>query len=205
MFTLKKLIILVLVVWMPVTVHAEDSHVKNMLLDVNLMLTKMDAGGNDEFKSGKAVAVHYNYYFTNWLAADIGLMTTDETLDQSNNDIVGDYRASIQTSSILLGLKPRYRFSAPYEVYGRLGLLYWQTELEVEEYFSETIPGGTSSATDNGSGYYASIGGAHYVTENVIVLLELRHMKQLDVFEGQTDFPFDLTINALSIGLGYRF
>lgn len=205
MFTLKKLIILVLVVCMPVTVHAEDSRVKNMQLDVNLMLTRMDAGGNDEFKSGKAVAVHYNYYFTNWLAADIGLMTTDETLDQSNNDIVGDYRASIQTSSILLGLKPRYRFSAPYEVYGRLGLLYWQTELEVEEYFSEAIPGGTISETDTGSGYYASIGGAHYITENVIVQLELRHMKQLDVFAGQTDFPFDLTINALSIGLGYRF
>ncbi len=190
---------------MPVAVHAEDSPVKNMQLDVNLLLTAMDAGGNDEFKSGKAVAVHYNYYFINWLAADIGLLTTAETLDESRTDIVGTYRASIQTSSILLGLKPRYRFLAPYEVYGRLGLLYWQTELEVEEYFSEAIPGGKISATDNGSGYYASIGGAHYVTENVIVQLELRHMKQLDVFAGQTDFPFDLTINALSIGLGYRF
>ena len=205
MFTLKKLIILVLVVCMPVTVQAEDSHLKNMQLDVNLLLTKVDAGGDDEFHSSKAVAVHYNYYFTNWLAADIGLMTTDETLDESRTDVVGDYRASIQTSSFLLGIKPRYRFLAPYEVYGRLGLLYWQTELEVEEYFSETIPGGTSSATDNGSGYYASIGGAHYVTENVMVQLELRHMKQLDVFAGQSDFPFDLTINALSIGLGYRF
>ena len=187
------------------TVHAEDSHINNMQLDVNLLLTAMDAGGNDEFKSGKAVAVHYSYYFKNWLAADIGLLTTDETLDESRKDVVGDYRARIQTSSILLGIKPRYRFLAPYEVYGRFGLLYWSTELEVEEYFSETIPGGTSTATDNGSGYYASIGGAHYITENVIVQLEIRHMKQLDVFEGQTDFPFDLTINALSIGLGYRF
>ena len=205
MFTLKKLFILLLIFRIPVTAHAEGPPVKSMQLDVNLLLTAMDAGGNDEFKSGKAVAVHYSYYFKNWLAADIGLLTTDETLDESRTDIVGDYRASIQTSSILLGLKPRYRFSAPYEVYGRLGLLYWQTELEVEEYFSETIPGGTSSATDTGSGYYASIGGAHYITENVIVQLELRHMKQLDVFEGQSDFPFDLTINALSIGLGYRF
>ena len=203
--TLKKLFIFVLVVCLPVIAHAEDPPVKNMQLDINLLLTAMDAGGNDEFKSGNAVAVHYSYYFKNWLAADIGLMTSARTLDESRTDVVGDYRASIQTSSILLGLKPRYKFSAPYEVYGRLGLLYWSTELEVEEYFSETIPGGTSSATDNGSGYYVSIGGAHYVTENVIVQLEIRHMKQLDVFEGQTDFPFDLTINALSIGLGYRF
>ncbi len=205
MFTLKKLFIFVLVVMMPVTVHAEDSPVKSMQLDVNLLLTTMDAGGNDDFHSGKAVAVHYSYYFINWLAADIGLMTTAETLDESRTDIVGTYLASIQTSSILLGLKPRYRFIAPYEVYGRLGLLYWNTELEVEEFFSEGIPGGKTSATDNGEGYYASIGGAHYITENVIVQLEIRHMKQLDVFEGQSNFPFDLTINALSIGVGYRF
>ncbi len=205
MFTLKKLFIFVLIVWIPVTAHAEDSHIKSMQLDVNLLLTAMDAGGNDEFKSGKAVAVHYNYYFTNWLAADIGLITTEKTLDESRKDIVGDYRASIQTSSILLGLKPRYKFFAPYEVYSRFGLLYWSTELEVEEYFSESIPGGKVSATDKGSGYYASIGGSHYITENVIVQLELRHMKQLDIFEGQSSFPFDLTINALSVGVGYRF
>jgi opacity protein-like surface antigen len=205
MFTLIKLFIVVLVVCIPVTVQAEDPPVNSMQLDVNLLLTAMDAGGNDEFKSGNAVAVHYNYYFKNWLAADIGLIATDKTLEESQNDIVGDYRASIQTSSILLGLKPRYRFSAPYEVYGRLGLLYWRTELEIDEYFSEGIPGGKTSATDTGSGYYASIGGAHYITENVMVQLEISHMKQLDVFEGQSDFPFDLTINALSIGVAYRF
>ncbi len=205
MSILKKLFIFVLVIWMPVTVHAEGSPVKSMQLDVNLMLTKMDAGGNDEFHSGKAVAVQYSYYFKNWLAADIGLITTAKTLDQSRKDVVGDYRASIQTSSVLLGIRPRYKFSAPYEVYGRFGLLYWRTELEVEEYFGEGIPGGKSTATDNGTGYYASIGGAHYVTENVIVQLEFRHMKQQDVFEGQSSFPFDLTINALSIGLGYLF
>ena len=210
MSILKKLFIFLFVLWMAEFTYAEDSPVKSspaksMELDVNMMLTTMDAGGNDEFHSGKAVAVHYNYYFKNWLAADIGLMTTAKTLDQDRTDVVGTYRASIQTSSVLLGIKPRYRFSAPYEIYGRMGLLYWQTELEVEEYFAEGIPGGIISATDKGTGYYASIGGAHYVTENVIVQLELSHMKQLDVFQGQTDFPFDLTINALSIGVGYRF
>lgn len=205
MATLKKLFIFVLMVCIHATVHAEYSHIKSMQFDVNLMLTSMDAGGNDEFHSSKAVAVQYSYYFKNWLAADIGLITIEKTLDESRKDVVGDYRASIQTSSILLGLKPRYEFSAPYEVYSRFGLLYWRTELEVEEFFGEGIPGGKASATDNGSGYYVSIGGAHYVTENIVVQLEIRHMKQLDVFEGKSNFPFDLTINALTIGIGYRF
>lgn len=197
---IRQLLPIVVTTCMVLTVRAE-----NMQLDVNLGWTRLDAGGNDEFKSGKALAVHYNYFLKHWLAADIGLYVSDKTLEESRKDIVGDFRTSIQTQAILLGLKPRYKFSAPYEVYGRLGLQYWRTELEVEEYFGPGIPEGKTSATDTGYGYYVSIGGGYYVTENVIVQLELRHMEQLDVFEGKTQYPFDLAINSLSFGLGYRF
>lgn len=187
------------------TVMSMTVHAREMQLDASVLLTDMDAGGNDEFKSGKGLALQYSYYLKEWLAADIGLFVSDQTLTESQQDIVGDYRASIQTNSILLGIKPRYKFSAPYEVYGRLGVLYWQTELEVEEYFNESIPGGKTSATDTGTGYYASFGGAHYIGEHIVVQLELRHMMQRDVFEGESNYPFDLRINALSFGLGYRF
>ncbi len=177
----------------------------NMQLDVNLGWTSLDAGGNDDFTSGKALAVHYDYFMKPWLAADIGLYLSDNTMEQSQADIVGDYRTSIQSQAILLGVKPRYRFESPYEIYGRLGLQYWRTELEVEEYFGTGIPGGTDSAKDNGYGYYASFGGAYYATENVLVQLELRYMNQPGVFEGKSQFPFDLTIRSFSFGIGYRF
>lgn len=197
---LYQLVIILIVTCMSFTVHSEK-----MQLDANLLLTGFDAGGNDEFHSGKAVAVHYNYYLKNWLAADVGLLVSDRMLDQSRKDIVGDYRASLQTQAVLLGMKPRYRFEAPYEVYGRLGLQYWRTELEVEEYFGVGIPEGKESATDTGAGYYFSLGGAYYVADNVVLQLELSRMVQLDVFEGQSAFPFDLTINAFSFGVGYQF
>ena len=177
----------------------------NMQLDVNLGWTSLDAGGTDDFKSGKALVVHYDYFLQPWLAADAGLYVSDKTLEESRTDIVGTYRASIQSQAILLGLKPRYKFSTPYEVYGRLGLQYWRTELEVEEYFGPGIPEGKASADDTGYGYYVSIGGGYYVTGNVIVQLELRHMEQLDVFEGKSQYPFDLAINSFSFGVGYRF
>ena len=189
-----------LMTFMSVTVHARE-----MQLDASVLLTSMDAGGNDNFKSGKGLALQYSYYLKQWLAADIGLFISDQTYTESSRDVVGDYRGSIQTNSVLLGIKPRYKSAGPYEAYGRLGLMYWQTELEVEEYFNESIPGGTISATDSGTGYYASLGGAHYINERVIVQLELRHMMQLDVFEGESNYPFDLRINALSFGFGYRF
>jgi len=195
-----QFIIIGLMTVISMTVHASE-----MQLDVSVLLTDMDASSTDEFKSGKGVTLQYSYYLKEWLAADIGLFISDQTLEESQQDIVGDYRTSIQTNSFLLGIKPRYKFSTPYEVYARLGVLYWQTELEVEEYFNESISGGKTSATDTGTGYYASLGGAHYIGEHVVVQLELRHMMQLDVFEGESDYPFDLRINALSFGLGYRF
>ena len=194
------LLFAVLIVCMVSTVQAE-----NMQLDVNLGWTRLDAGGNDEFKSGKALAVHYDYFLKPWLAADIGLYLSDKTLEQSREDIVGNYRTSIQSQAILLGVKPRYRFENPYEVFSRLGLQYWRTELEVEEFFGTGIPGDTDSAKDTGYGYYASIGGAYYATENVLLQIELRYMEQLDVFEGKTQYPFDLAISSFSFGIGYRF
>jgi opacity protein-like surface antigen len=174
-------------------------------VDGNLLLTSLDAGGNDEFKSGNAIAINYNHDFKNWLAADLGLLVTDKTLEESRQDIVGYYRSNIRSQALLLGVKPRHRFQSPYEVFGRLGLQLWRTELEVEEYFGEGIPEGADSEKDTGYGYYLSIGGAHYVTDRVLVQLEFRHFKQLDVFQGKTAYPFDLAINALSLGVGYRF
>ena len=201
MRAIRRQLIFALVTCLAPAVHAEN----NKQLDVNLGWTSLDAGGNDNFKSGKSLAVHFDYFLKHWLAADLGLYVSDKTLEESSQDVVGTYRTSIQSQAILLGLKPRYKFSTPYEVYGRLGLQYWRTELEVEEYFGTGIPEGTSSADDTGYGYYVSIGGGHYVTENVIVQLELRHMEQLDVFEGKSQYPFDLAINSFSFGVGYRF
>ena len=197
---IRQLLLIVLAACMAHTAQAE-----NMQLEVNLGWTSLDAGGNDQFKSGKALAVHYNYFLKHWLAADVGLYVTDKTPEESSQDIVGSFRTSIQSQAILLGLKPRYKFSTPYEVYGRLGLQYWHTELEVEEYFGPGIPEGKVSADDHGYGYYVSIGGGYYVTENVMVQLELRHMEQVDVFEGKSQYPFDLAINSFSFGVGYRF
>ena len=192
---------IVLVSLIPFAVHADSKQ----QLDGNLLLTGMDAGSSDNFKSGRAITLHYNYYFNNWLAADAGLLLSGKTLEESSEDIVGAYRTNIQTQALLLGVKPRYRLESPYEFYGRLGLQYWRTELEVEEYFGTGIPGGTDSAKDTGYGYYASIGGAYYATEKVLLQIEFRYMEQLDVFEGESQYPFDLAITSFSFGIGYLF
>jgi opacity protein-like surface antigen len=200
MMTVARHMLMMLLLLATVAVHAE-----NMQLDANLSLTTTDAGSNDNFKSGQAVTLHYNYYFKSWLAADVGLLLTGKTLEESAQDVVGDYRTNIESQALLLGIKPGYRLESPYEFYGRLGLQYWRTQLEVEEYFGPGIPEGESSADDTGYGYYIGAGVSHFVTESFVVSFEINHFKQRDVFEGKSAYPFDLAINAFSFGMGYRF
>lgn len=176
-----------------------------MQLDINYLLTRFDAGGNDDFSSNKAITIRHNYFLKDWLATDLGVLTTDQAYDETRQDVVGYYRAGVQTQALMLGMKFRHRAKSPYEAYGRLGLQYWRTELEVEEYFNESIPGGTTTVDDSGYGYYFGIGGAHYITDRLTIQLEYLYMKQLELFADSSSQPFDLGINALSIGVGYQF
>ena len=194
-------LLLALLIALPVSAQP----VNNNQLDVNIALNGFDAGGNDSLGSNRALNLQYSYYLIDWLATDVGLFVSDKSLDDTRQDIVGYYRASLQTSALLLGIKSQYKFSSPYEVYGRLGLQVWQTELEVEEYFNANLPEGSTSLTDTGTGYYVGLGGVHNITENVLVQLEIKRQVQLDVFGGDSAYPFDLKITPLILGLGYRF
>lgn len=181
------------------------THAKNMQVDVNGSITFLDAGGNDDFESGRALSVFFDYSLKPWLALDAGLLLSDKAQDEIRTDIVGTYQASLGTRMLLLGVKPRYQFDGPFEIYGRLGLTYWRTEIEVEEYFNDSIPGGIAKNSDKGYGYYLNFGALHNITPQVSVQLELSHMQQLDVFKDKSNYPFDLTINSFGIGIGYRF
>ena len=200
MLTRKQLLLFLPLLYAPFAVHAG-----NMQLDVNASITFLDAGGDDNFESGRTISVFFDYQLKPWLALDAGLLFSDKAQDEVRSDVVGTYQASIETQSIMLGVKPQYKFDGPFEIYGRLGFLFWDTELEVEEYFGTGFPSGTATAHDRGYGYYVNFGAAHNITTKVSVQLELSHMKQQDVFEGQSSYPFDLTINSIGIGIGYRF
>lgn len=184
----------------PFSATAED-----MQLDLSLHNIGLDAGGSDDFKRGQALSLNYNYLLTSWLALDSGIFISNKVQDEKKADLAGTLRASLATRSLSLGLKPQYRFSSPFQLYAKLGLLYWQTEVEVEEYFNEEIPPGTDSADDDGWGYYAGIGAGYFITETITLQLEFNRQFQPDIFKGKSDFPFDLEISTFALGAGFRF
>ena len=196
----KQLTAALLIALMPMV-----SIANNMQFDITTSLAKIDAGSNSSFENGKLLTAFFDYYFTPWFSLNVGLTTSDKIYDKKRNDIVGKYQANLQTRSLQIGIKLRRQFNEPFEIYGRLGLQNWETELEVEEYFGPGIPPGSDSARDQGIGYYISLGAAHLITASFSVQIELSRMQQPDVFKEQSGYPFDLTITGIGIGMGYRF
>jgi hypothetical protein len=181
------------------------AHAEKWQFDVNLSAIWLDTGQDDAFERGQALLAYVNYKLLKWLAVDAGIFVSDKVYEPVREDVVGSYQTNLKTRSIQFGVKPEYKFKSPYSIYGRLGFSWWETELEVEEYFGEGIPGGTESATDTGWGYYGSVGAAYRMNDKINIQLELTKMKQLDIFKGQSDYPFDLTITTVGLGVGVHF
>ena len=183
------------------------NYAENMLVDVNLFYTVPDAGGNDDFHTGKIPSINFNYYYQPWLAFTAGIYFSEEIFDNTQTDIVGTFQASIESQGLMLGVRPEYKFSERNKVYARTGLLTYKTKVTVREFFEPGLPFGTTSDSADGTGYYFTLGWAHSFTPSISFQLEFGTQKQLDLFDGKTtpDRVFDLTLTGFSLGLGYAF
>jgi len=179
----------------------------NMLIDANVFYAIPDAGGSDDFHTGKILVVNYNYYALPWLAVTSGFFASEKITDNTRTDIVGTFQASIETHGFTLGLRPEYLFSKRNKVYGHAGFLLYKTKMKVEEYFAPGLISGSSTETTDGNGYFFALGWAHSFTQKVSFQFELKTLRQLDLFDGQTtaENVFDMNYTGFNLGLAYAF
>ncbi|MGB5457877.1 MAG: hypothetical protein WBO18_18160, partial [Gammaproteobacteria bacterium] len=45
------------------TANADEEIVRKQLVDASLLYATLDAGGNDNFHTGKMLSINYSYYF----------------------------------------------------------------------------------------------------------------------------------------------
>lgn len=182
------------------------SYAENTLIDANVFYSIPDAGGTDDFHTGKTINVNYNYYFKPWLAVTGGVFFSEEIFDNVRSDINSTYQSSLESRGITLGLRPEHKFSDRNKVYGRAGILYYDTTLRVSELFEPGISNSSTQST-SGNGFFIAAGWAHSFTQKVTFQLEVASYKQLKLFDGKTSSSqvFDLTNAGFSIGLGYAF
>ena len=183
---------------------AEEEQFRKHLVDANLLYATLDAGGNDDFHTGKMLVANYSYYFKTWLAVTAGLLLTEEIPEKQQTDAGGDYRGINETQAIILGVRPEHAFSARNKVYARAGVLVYQTELQVEQYFGTGLPNGTTSFDTDGFGYMVAAGWAHNFTRRFLLQVELNYMMQSYLFE-ESPNAFDLTTSSAGFGFAYAF
>ena len=180
------------------------SEADNHLVDANLMYPTLDAGGNDDFHTGKMLQINYNYYFKPWLAVSAGVIVTEEIAEKPQQDAAGLFRGIIQTDALVIGLRPEYASSDRNKVYARTSVLAYHSTLQVEQFFGSGLPNGITSDSTDGYGYLVGFGWAHSFTKRISMQLEISHMAQLDLFDSSPR-SFDLKSNSFGLGIGYAF
>lgn len=183
---------------------ADSPRAYNHLVEANMLYATLDAGGNDNFHTGKMLAVNYNYFFKSWLAVTAGILVTEEIREKPQEDLAGQFRGIIQTNAITLGLRPKYAFSERNGVYARAGVLVYQTELQVEQFFGAGLPNGTTADKTSGFGYLLAAGWAHSFTPRFSMQFELNYMAQPNMFD-ESPNAFDLTSTSFGLGIAYAF
>lgn len=183
------------------------SSAENMLIDANILyaIPSPDVDADTDFHTGKILNLNFNYYTYPWLALTAGVYTSEEIFEDISADNVGRYQTSLEMSGLTLAVRPEHKFSERNKVYGRLGILFYKTTLNVGEYFEPGRPSGVKGKTANGNGYLFSVGWAHNFTQKVSFQMELYNQTQLDLFSDSSKKGFNLNNTGFTLGQGYAF
>jgi len=200
MFNPLRILVAVMCLQIAFICHAEKS-----LVDANILFAVPDAGGNDDFHTGNIVSINYNYNFLPWLGIYTGVYLSEEIYDDPKKDIVGTFQSHVETRGLTLGVRPEYVFSKRNKIYARVGVLFYKTELTVEEFFATGLPSGSTSGRTDGFGYLTALAWSHTLTEKASFQLELGNMVQLELFEGETSNSFDMSYSGFSLGMSFVF
>ena len=135
-----------------------------------------------------------------YLALDYTRHRESETSKQ--RDIAGEYKNSLTSDIVALGLQVETFQHSKTRLYVKGGGLIYNTQLTVKEYFDDIYPSGEASDIDRGQGYYAGVGLYHPLDDDVQFMLSVNHQRLNDVFSATTR-AFDIRYNSLMLGLAF--
>jgi len=171
-------------------------------LAVNQATTDRGDADLDQTVSPRIIA---GFNLTANFATEAGLYYLKTEQGQTAEDTTSQYKTSLTSRDFLLGLKGEFPISREISVYGRGGLLFWNTELETKENFFGTYTGGTRKADDDGIGYYLSIGITHQFNRQLYLDAYIGHHQRDGILKEDSNFPIDLSETLLGVGIGFAF
>ena len=176
-----------------------------LYLQGSLALSQPDGGSGSDLELTTTPRIIAGLTVTPNISAEVGFYYLYTEQETEKEDVVSQYHVSITSKDILLGLKGQFNINNRITLYGRSGLLLWNTELEVEENFWGIIPGDKVSDDDRGVGYYISGGITIHFTERLYLDTYLSYHQRNGIFKDDSTYPIDITETLGGVGLGFSF
>ena len=155
-----------------------------------------------EFDSNLNYGLALEYLALSWLKLEVDYTRHRESETSKQRDIAGEYKNSLTSDIVALGLQVETFQYSKTRLYVKGGALIYNAQLTVKEYFDDVYPSGEASDSDRGQGYYAGITLYYPLDNDIQFMLSVNHQRLNDVFSATTR-AFDIRYNSLMIGLAF--
>jgi hypothetical protein len=162
----------------------------------------ISAPNQPEFTTNMNYGLAIEYSALSWLKLEVDYTRHRESETDKQRDIAGEYKNSLTSHVIALGLQVETFQYNKTRLYVKGGALIYNTQLTVKEYFDDVYPSGEDSESDGGQGYYAGVSLYHSLDDDIQFMLSMNHQRLNDVFSGTTR-AFDIRYNSLMLGLAF--
>ena len=135
---------------------------------------------------------------------ELGVQTTDGATHKGN-DVKGRYESTLTTRDLMLGFKVTGRACSICQAYLRAGISRGTTTIKVKESFNGLRESGEVETDTTNNGYYAGLGLGAWITPAYLLSLDWAYHERPNLFEDESEFPFDLVSNQWGIQLTYWF
>jgi len=164
---------------------------------------KSDFGGRGTGGDDTSFGIRGAYNLNKNVAFELGYMNhgeTDDTYISMFGDTIND---KISSTAFNLGVKGVIPFESSFSIHARLGLSFWDVELEET---NSAFPGETFEGDDSGNDLYYGIGAQYAINEKFTIGAEYT-LSEYGIRPGGDfrGFNGDIDVKTLALSAGLNF
>lgn len=163
-----------------------------------LLFTGVDTSESaSDFDNVASVNLQGGYRINQWIAVNGGIFLPGDSEESGETD-AGSYELTLSTVALHAGAEAMLPLNSFMTLTFNAGLDYASVELELEEDFFGLKPGGDDSIDDRVLGYHAGL-GLRFQWGSFAVGPVLRYQQYSDLFDDDSDYPFDLKLASAGV------
>lgn len=149
-----------------------------------------DAGTGSDFDNSAVIDVFGQLRFNPHVALEFGYVYSATTTDEGS-DNQGTYKIELASNDLYGGMRVQTQDWRGWSAYGRIGLLYYRSEIDFSETFYGLKPAGEIEEVEEGIGYYFGGGVSYAITPSLLLDAGITYRVRQEYLEDSIR-PFDV-------------